>query len=122
LKRQVPDLVYVGAGYSYLQQWLPNVAQSAIRSGLVDLVGLGRMGLAYPDMPSDVLAGKPLQRKKICLTCGLCATAPNLALISGCYSLDDFYKGRPEYQKLKQARNNKTGKGGVDSQGVSLRL
>ncbi len=55
-----PDLLDVGSGYSYLQEWLPNVAQHVVRTGMADFVGLGRMVLSYPDMAADVLAGRPL--------------------------------------------------------------
>jgi 2,4-dienoyl-CoA reductase-like NADH-dependent reductase (Old Yellow Enzyme family) len=85
LKQAHPDLLFVGSGYSYLQDWLPNVAQNVVRTGKADFVGLGRMILAYPDMPADVLAGKPLQRKRICRTFSDCTTAPRNGLISGCY-------------------------------------
>ena len=30
---------------------------------MTDFVGLGRMVLSYPELPADVLAGAPLQRK-----------------------------------------------------------
>jgi 2,4-dienoyl-CoA reductase-like NADH-dependent reductase (Old Yellow Enzyme family) len=102
LKTQRPELVYVGSGYSYLQQWLPNVAQAVVREGWADSVGIGRMSFSYPDMCADVLEGKPLQRKRICTTCGYCDVAPGFAVGSGCYSLDQFYRERPEYQTLKQ--------------------
>lgn len=61
LKRAVPDLVYVGSAYSYLQQWLPNVAQAALRADMTDLVGIARMHHEYPRFPGDVLAGRPLR-------------------------------------------------------------
>lgn len=61
LKAAVPELVYVGSAYSYLQQWLPNVAQAAVRQGLADVVGLGRMHLAYNMFPADVIAGRRLR-------------------------------------------------------------
>ena len=82
LKQSFPNLVIVGSGYSYLQQWLPNVAQHAVRNKMVDSVGLGRMVLSYPNMPADVLAGRQLQRKKICRTFSDCTTAPRNGLIS----------------------------------------
>ena len=44
-----PDMALVGTGYSYLQDWLPNVAQHVIAKGMVDFVGLGRMVLSYPE-------------------------------------------------------------------------
>ncbi|HWL08300.1 MAG TPA: NADH:flavin oxidoreductase [Planctomicrobium sp.] len=100
LKQAVPDLIVVGSGYSYLQEYLPNVGQAAVRQGLVDFVGLGRMVLSYPDLPADVLSGKGLQRKKICRTFSDCTTAPRNGMVSGCYPLDPFYKARPERQQL----------------------
>src|SRR5207245_7519889 len=41
LKERFPDLLLVGSGYSYLQEWLPHVAQHNLRAGKVDFVGLG---------------------------------------------------------------------------------
>jgi len=103
LKHQRPDLVYVGSGYSYLQQWLPNVAQAVVHDGWADFVGIGRMSFSYPDICADVLEGRPLQRKRICTTCGYCDIAPAFAQPSGCYTLDEFYRKRPERQVLRQA-------------------
>lgn len=104
LKRRYPQLAIVGSGYSYLQEWLPLVAQHAVRTGQVDFVGLGRMVLAYPDMPADILAGVRLQRKRICRTFSDCTSAPRSGLVSGCYPLDDFYKTRPEAELLAAAK------------------
>ncbi|SFH73219.1 oxidoreductase [Planctomicrobium piriforme] len=100
LKRAFRDLIVVGSGYSYLQEWLPHVGQRAVRDGNVDFVGLGRMVLSYPELPADVLSGKGLQRKKICRTFSDCTTAPRNGMVSGCYPLDPFYKSRPEREKM----------------------
>ena len=62
LKAEFPNLIFVGSAYSYLQEWLPNVGQYNVRNGLADFVGLGRVALSYPDLPADVLSGKPLRR------------------------------------------------------------
>ncbi len=104
LKAQFPALLIVGSAYSYLQEWVPNVAQYNVRNGLVDFVGLGRMILSYPEMPADVLAGRPLQRKRICRTFSDCTTAPRNGLVSGCYPLDEFYKDRAESAALAEAK------------------
>ena len=104
LKERFPDLAIVGSGYSYLQEWLPNVGQRAVRDGRVDFVGLGRMVLAYPELPADVLAGRPLARKRICRTFSDCTTAPRNGLVSGCYPLDPYYKGRPETVELSRIK------------------
>jgi 2,4-dienoyl-CoA reductase-like NADH-dependent reductase (Old Yellow Enzyme family) len=100
LKRQFPGLAFVGSAYSYLQEWLPRVAQGVVARGMADFVGLGRMMLSYPEMPSDVLAGRPLARKNICRTFSDCTTAPRHGLVSGCYPLDAAYKTRPEAVEL----------------------
>ena len=100
LKRHAPDLVIVGSGYSYLQEWLPHVGQAALRTGAADFVGLGRMALSYPEMPADVLAGRPLRRKQICRTFSDCTTAPRNGLVSGCFPLDPFYKGSNDAARL----------------------
>ena len=101
LKRRHPGLTFVGSGYSYLQDWLPHVAQAVVRQGWVDAVGLGRMVLSYPELPADVLQGAEMRRKKICRTFSDCTTAPRNGLVSGCYPLDDFYKARPERKQVQ---------------------
>lgn len=100
LKALRPDSIVVGSGYSYLQEWLPNVGQRVLRDEGADFIGLGRMVLSYPDLPADVLAGRPLSRKKICRTFSDCTTAPRNGMVSGCYPLDPFYKERPERAAL----------------------
>lgn len=101
LKKAFPDMVIIGSGYSYLQEWLPNVAQYVLRTGMADSVGFGRMVLSYPTMPADMLAGQSLTRNLICRTFSDCTTAPRNGLVSGCYPLDPLYKKRPEADALK---------------------
>ena len=100
LKRAHPDLCFMGTGYSYLQEFLPNVAQAAVREGWVDIVGLGRMVLAYPDLPLDILAGRPVQKKRLCRTFSDCTTGPRNGLVSGCYPLDAHYKKSEDFKAL----------------------
>lgn len=104
LKQRFPELCLVGSGYTYLQDWLPNVGQHYVRTGQVDFVGLGRMVLSYPDLPADVVAGRPLQGKKVCRTFSDCTTGPRNGLISGCYPLDPFYKNHPQAVQLKELK------------------
>ena len=100
-KAAFPELLFVGSGYSYLQDWLPHVGQAQVEAGAVDFIGLGRMILSYPDLPGDVLAGQPLQRRKICRTFSECTTGPRNGLVSGCFPLDEFYKTHPAAEALK---------------------
>jgi len=104
IARAHPQLTVVGSGYSYLQDWLPHVAQEVVAGGGTHLVGLGRMALSYPTLPADVLAGRPLERRLVCRTFSDCTTAPRAGLVSGCYPLDPFYKDRPERATLVQAK------------------
>jgi len=101
LKRAVPEAAVVSSGWSYLQEFVPHVAQACVREGWCDAVGLGRMALSYPELPADALAGGPLARKKLCRTFSDCTTAPRMGLVSGCYPLDPFYRGRPERGELE---------------------
>jgi NADPH2 dehydrogenase len=94
-------LVLVGTGYSYLQEYLPHVAQCVLRNGWADIIGLGRMVLAYPTILADAIGQGTLSAKSICRTFSDCTTAPRNGLVSGCYPLDRYYTAKPEFQKLK---------------------
>jgi len=107
VKNRKPGLLTVGTGYSYLQEWFPNVAQYQVRTGRTDSVGIGRLALSCPEVVSDVLGGRPLQRKRLCRACGACSVAPQYGMISGCYALDPFFRARPEYARMVELR--KTG-------------
>ncbi len=101
IKAAVPEALVVSSGWSYLQEYLPHVAQACVRAGWCDAVGLGRMALSYPDLPADVLAGRPLDRRRLCRTFSDCTTAPRRGLVSGCYPLDPFYRARPEAEAIR---------------------
>jgi len=104
LKEMCPGVVMVGSGYSYLQEYLPNVAQAAVREGWVDLVGVGRLLLSYWDLAADTLGGKAMQSKRLCRTFSDCTTAPRNGLPSGCYPLDEFYKVSPQGVLLRNTK------------------
>jgi 2,4-dienoyl-CoA reductase-like NADH-dependent reductase (Old Yellow Enzyme family) len=65
LRQAVPGITTVGSGYSYLQQWLPNVAQAVVRAGMTDLVGVARMQIAYPRFIADVMDARQLDTTAI---------------------------------------------------------
>lgn len=105
-KAACPNLLLVGSGYSYLQDWLPHVGQAQVAAGRVDFIGLGRMVLSYPELPADVIAGRAVERRKICRTFSECTTAPRNGWVSGCFPLDDFYKNHPAAAALKALRRD----------------
>ncbi len=105
LKARAPaGLVLIGTAYSYLQEYLPHVAQYVLRHGWADMIGLGRMTLSYPEMLVDAVTSATLKPKLICRTFSDCTTAPRNGLISGCYPLDKYYTAKPEFQQLKQVK------------------
>ncbi|MBM3883295.1 MAG: hypothetical protein FJ387_26900 [Verrucomicrobia bacterium] len=105
LKARAPaGLLVVGSAYSYLQEYLPQVAQAVVRSGWTDLVGIGRMVLSYPAIVSDSLQSGILNPRLLCRTFSDCTTAPRNGIISGCYPLDDYYAAKPEAAQLKRLK------------------
>jgi NADPH2 dehydrogenase len=104
LKRRFPNLLIVGTAYSYLQDFLPHVAQAALRENWVDSVGLGRMVLTYPEIFLDAAQRGAVQHKRICRTFSDCTTAPRNGLPSGCYPLDSHYKKSAAAVQLKLAK------------------
>jgi NADPH2 dehydrogenase len=104
LKERFPNLIFVGTAYSYLQDFLPHVAQAAVREGWTDFVGLGRMVLTYPEILWDAAVGNEIQHKRICRTFSDCTTAPRKGLPSGCYPLDSYYKSSALAEQLKVAK------------------
>jgi 2,4-dienoyl-CoA reductase-like NADH-dependent reductase (Old Yellow Enzyme family) len=103
-KAAVPEMPMIGTGYTYLQEYLPHVAQAVVRAGWIDSVGLGRMVLSYPQLPADTLMGRPWVRKQVCRTFSDCTTAPRNGLISGCYPLDPYYKTLPQAEQLRDLK------------------
>jgi 2,4-dienoyl-CoA reductase-like NADH-dependent reductase (Old Yellow Enzyme family) len=107
IKAQAPQqLVFIGTGYSYLQEYLPHVAQFVVRNGWIDIVGLGRVTLSYPALLADAIQSGVVNTKLICRTFSDCTTAPRNGMISGCYPLDKYYSAKPEFAKLKEIKKS----------------
>jgi 2,4-dienoyl-CoA reductase-like NADH-dependent reductase (Old Yellow Enzyme family) len=105
VKARAPkNLVLVGTAYSYLQEYLPHVAQYVVGHGWTDMVGLGRMVLSYPNILAEAVEKGTLTNKLICRTFSDCTTAPRNGMISGCYPLDKYYSAKPEFQQLKEVK------------------
>ena len=105
LRERGRQLKVVGSGYTYLQEFLPCVAEEVVGRGWADAVGIGRMALAYPDLPADWLAKKPLAKRRICRTFSDCTTAPRHRLPSGCYPLDEAYHRCAEADTLREVKS-----------------
>jgi len=110
IKERAPkNLALVGTAYSYLQEYLPHVAQYVVRNGWTDIIGIGRMVLSYPAIIAEAAEKGALNSKSICRTFSDCTTGPRNGLISGCYPLDKYYSAKPEFQKLKEVKKGTVG-------------
>jgi len=100
IQQAVPEMVIVGAGYSWLRQFLGYAAAANIRNGWVSIVGVGRGALAYPDFARDLLTKGELDPKKTCITCSRCSDLMRECGTVGCVVFDpEIY--RPIYNGLR---------------------
>ena len=100
-------LVLIGTAYSYLQEYMPHVAQYVVRHGWADVIGIGRIVLSYPTILADAIEQGTIAAKSICRTFSDCTTAPRNGLVSGCYPLDRYYAAKPEAQQLKAIKRSR---------------
>lgn len=87
IKRAHPDMGVVGTGYSYLRQFKAHAAEFNLRTGRVDVVGVGRALLSFHDEIRQLLesgAAVPGRGRVICTGDSACTTGPRLGLKSGC--------------------------------------
>ncbi len=87
VKEACPEASIVGTGYSYLRQFKAHAAERQIASGKIDMVGVGRAVLSYPDEIRRILergTASPGRGRVICTGDSSCTTGPRLGLKSGC--------------------------------------
>ena len=99
IKERHPSLCVVGSGMSYYREDLIEQSERLLAEGICDLVGYGRMWLAYPDFYRDAQAGS-FDPKKCCLACSGCTALMRAGQVSGCAVFHEYY--RELYRKIKQ--------------------
>ena len=107
LKAAFPDFCLMGRATPTCRSSFRTWRRPSCAQGWVDIVGLGRMVLAYPELPLDILHGRPLQKKRLCRTFSDCTTAPRNGIVSGCYPLDAFYKKSPEFKQPRRGEKSR---------------
>jgi len=105
LKARAPgNVVIIGTAYSYLQEYLPHVAQYVVRhAGPIWLVWDEWSFLirrCWPRRSQKALS----RRSPFAVPSAIATTAPRNGMISGCYPLDKYYSAKPEFQKLKEVK------------------
>ena len=99
IKERFPMLTVVGSGLSYYRNDLMEQAERQLEEGVCDLVGFGRMWLAYPEFYRDYQAGR-FDPKKCCLACSKCTELMRGKQVSGCAVFQEYY--RELYKQLKK--------------------
>jgi 2,4-dienoyl-CoA reductase-like NADH-dependent reductase (Old Yellow Enzyme family) len=112
--RQAVGIPLIGTAYSYLRDGDNQLVESDkqkksliywacnnIKSGQVEMVGIGRQSLADPLFPKKVLSGD-LDNIDYCMACSGCSKLLGGQARVGCVVYDDFYKN--ELKQLRAAK------------------
>lgn len=101
LQSAFPTLPMVGSGLSWLRQFVPEVAAGAVHLGWMQFAGLGRSALAYPDLPSQILAGEKPEPGKTCMVCAACTQLERAHRAVGCVLRDPVAYG-PVFRDMRR--------------------
>ena len=91
IKEKFPNLAVVGSGLSYYRDDLMEQSERQLRDGICDMVGYGRMWLAYPMFYRDYMKGA-FDPKKCCLACSKCTELMRAKRVSGCAVFNEYYR------------------------------
>ena len=100
LKAAVPGLAFVGSALSYPRAFAGNLAAGAVKAGIMDAAGFGRLSFANPNFARDLLSGKGLDSRHACVACGKCSQIMRLGSRTGCVVRDPEYTAL--YKELMQ--------------------
>ncbi len=102
VSQRFPELVAVSSGHSYLRQFAPQLAAGAVEQGIANVAGFGREAFAYPEFARDILAGRGLDPKRVCVCCSRCTQLMRAGAVAGCAMRDEVY--REIYRREVQQR------------------
>jgi len=91
IKETFPTLKVVGSGLSYYRDDLMDQSERQLSDGVCDMVGYGRMWLAYPMFYRDYRKGV-FDPKKCCLACSKCTELMRAKQVSGCAVFNEYYR------------------------------
>ncbi|MFQ3550010.1 MAG: FAD-dependent oxidoreductase [Armatimonadota bacterium] len=98
LQKAVPDMPFIGSGFSWLRNLWPYVASASIKNSDMMMVGLGRQSLAYPFFAKEIIETGKLDRSHTCITCSSCTQIMRDGGKSGCVPFDSEIYG-PIYRE-----------------------
>lgn len=91
VKEKFPNLKVVGSGLSYYRDDLIEQSERQLIDGVCDMVGYGRMWLAYPNFYNDFKKGY-FDARKCCLACSKCTELMRAKQVSGCAVFNEYYR------------------------------
>jgi 2,4-dienoyl-CoA reductase-like NADH-dependent reductase (Old Yellow Enzyme family) len=84
LKKEVPDMIFVGSGYSWLRQYSLYAAAHNIENRRTDIAGWGRLALAFPAFPKTAFLKGSIPSSKVCIACSGCTRLLRAGFRTGC--------------------------------------
>ena len=91
IKKAFPEIIFIGSGLSYYRENLIEKSNEQIENGVCDMVGYGRVSIAYPQFYKDYLAGK-FNPNKCCVSCSKCTMLMRHGEVSGCAVFNEYYR------------------------------
>ena len=110
IKAAMPEMPVVGTGYSYLQEYLPHVAQGVVAPAGPTWLGWDAWCSAIPSFQPTSSRRDNSPQAAFVRTFSDCTTAPRHGLVSGCFPLDAHYKNLPEAAQLGEIKAEKKAK------------
>ncbi|MHC4656901.1 MAG: oxidoreductase [Planctomycetota bacterium] len=93
IQKEFGAIAVVGTGYSWLRTLLANVGAASKANGLASIVGVGRMGFAYPDYAKDIITKGRMFAEKVCVSCSACTQIMRDRGMTGCVVRDNEVYG-----------------------------
>ncbi len=90
-KRMVPEMSFIGAGYSWLKSFAVQGGAYTLENGHADFIGFGRQAFANPNFANDILNNGRIEANKTCVACTKCVELMRATLPSGCVVRDKTY-------------------------------
>jgi len=95
------------AALSWLRHLMPYVAAGLIKEGWTDMIGIGRLGFAYPSLVNDLLQKGAMDPAKCCTTCSMCSQImKDVVGLNGCALRDKEIYG-PQLKAGREAAKAK---------------
>jgi len=107
LKRMVPKMTVIGAGYSWLREFAVQAGAYTLEQNGADMIGFGRQVFANPEFANDILKNGRIASNQTCMTCSKCSELMRSMVTAGCVVRDSRIYA-PLY--AKHIRNKEEGK------------